>query len=405
MKRITAVLISTLLIGAIVSPITIPTQAGGFFTAIHPTISGDLVISAVGVNKLAAFKVGGPNTPVWSIEYKDKNNKIIDRIYASPTAFGDKVFIVVPKDLPPYRFLTCYEASTGKMIWETPINKGVFGRPMIIDNKVIIGTTGIGVSTGTVEVYNANDGKFLWQWDWKATPTGWQCDGWVIGNPAYNNGTLFVGSMGAKVVPIDFKSGKPGKSVWRNVFMCETLGPSPNPEKLLFDYGPIEGDIVLDVDNLYFGCMGGVVYCVSAKEGTLVWKSYNKSVHYARSSPLITNGKVFIGAQKVFDKGSGLYVLDVKTGSVIGSYKTDDYVNSTPVLYGSNIIFGCDNGIVYCLNQDLTEVWKSSIGGFISCKPVISGENVIITSRDSNYGNRIVVLKASSGTKVWSADK
>lgn len=399
MKKTASLLIAIIVLTALtIVPASNFTDAGGFWQSTNPAISGDIVVGVKGETGIMAFKLSD-KSPVWPQPYQT-----VDRVYTSPTIYGDKVYQVLTLAEAPYRFLVCLELATGKEVWKARVEKAHYSRPMVYDDKIFLGTTGFNSGKGTVMCFSM-DGKLVWEWI--------KGEGWIYGTPARLKieksdsklDVILAGSIRGKVYPVDSTTGKDAK-IWKNAFF-ETDGKGPNPTNPYNDGGPIECDtnLVKEGDNyyLYFGSLDGCVYKVDAFSGTKVWSFYDNNVRWCKSTPLVFNGKVFIGAQAVSDKGNGMYCLDAATGAKLEYFKTDDYVNSSPsAVQDSNIVFGTDNGIIYCLDQNLKEVWKTSVGGVTSCKPATTNDYVVVTSRNTaTVGQETICLKASTGAKVW----
>jgi outer membrane protein assembly factor BamB len=101
-----------------------------------------------------------------------------------------------------------------------------------------------------------------------------------------------------------------------------------------------------------------------------------------------------------------MYQINASTGAVTGYFKTSDYVSGSPVQVGNNIIFGCDNGSIYCLSTSLSEVWKTPVSGSPSCKPQVVGDKIIFCARDNNgiFGQRVICIN-SSGQIQWKTEQ
>lgn len=386
MRKIASLLVLMLVVGTLFALPARQTDAGGSWRVAFPVVVGDVVVTAKGATGVYGLKLSD-GSKVW--EYQT-----MDKVYASPTAKDDKVYWVLSQPRVPYRFLTCLKAATGELVWETPLEKASYGRPTIIEDKIYVGTTGFNSGKGTVICYDM-DGKKIWEWD--------KAEGWVMSCPAYSGDTLFVSSNKGRIWTLNKNTGKEMR-IWKNPYF-ETDGPGPNPDNPYKDGGPIETDVVLSSGLLYVGSFDGTTYAVGAGTGTASWRFYDKNIRFMRSSPLLSNGNVYIGAQAVSDKGNGLYALDAISGAKVGYFKTDDYVTGNPVSYGTYVIFTADNGIVYCVDKDAgAAIWKTSVGNIPSCQPFVAGDRVIVTARTSTFGIKVSCLNGSTGAKIWEQE-
>lgn len=427
MKKLGILVATVIAIGSIGIAKIDNTTAGGGWQASHPAIWNNLIIAPItmsgpeGTHKSA---VCGINVENGSVEWKFEAP---DRIFSSVSVEGDKAYIVLPHMKYPYRYLTCLNAKTGEMIKEVPFEKATYNRPLIKDGLIYIGTTGISQGRGTIECYDL-DLNFKWTFD--SISSTQILDGWVYGLPGYEvidgKPWLFIGSHNSQITPIDAKTGKAKPLLWKNT-VFQTNGSGTNdfwaPNGQIFQQGgPIENDITVKDGKIWFGAMDGFAYCLNAKDGQRVWKFEDTrdakdntkdnariamNIRFGRSSPLLVGDNMFMGAQAVSDnKFSGLYQINASTGAVMGYYKASDYVSGTPVLVGNNIVFGCDNGNIYCVSQSLGEVWKTAVSGSPSCRPVVSGDKMIFCVREATgiFGQKVVCVN-SSGQIAWKSEQ
>lgn len=401
------------------------TQAGGGWQASHPAVWNNLVIAPITMSAGETHRsaICGINIDNGIIEWK---YEVPDRVFSSAAVEGDKVYIVVPHLKYPYRYLACLNAKTGELVKEVPFEKATYNRPLIRDGLIYIGTTGISQGRGTIECYDL-DLNFKWMFEQISSND--MLDGWVYGVPGYEvidgKPWLFVGSYNSKVMPVDAKTGKGKPLLWKNTSF-QTNGSGPNDfwgekNQIFQAGGPIENDIVVKDGKLWFGCMDGFAYCLNAKDGQRVWKFEDirdpkdntkdnakiaTNIRFARSSPLLIGDNMFMGSQAVMDKGNGMYLINASTGAVQGFFKTSDYVNGTPVQVGNNLVFGCDNGSIYCITQSLTEVWKTPVVGNPSCKPLLINDKLIFCVREPGgvFPQKVVCLN-TSGQIQWKTEQ
>ena len=89
----------------------------------------------------------------------------------------------------------------------------------------------------------------------------------------------------------------------------------------------------------------GFVYCVSAQNGTLIWKyGTRKEVD---SSPVICGKKVVVGSDDGF-----LYILDLYSGRCIHSYDIGGAISCSPLVAGKYLVVGDDNGVISAFCSD-----------------------------------------------------
>ena len=64
----------------------------------------------------------------------------------------------------------------------------------------------------------------------------------------------------------------------------------------------------------------GLVYCIDAQSGEVVWKYETGKQIF--SSPIVINGKVYIGEGLHWDEGSNLYCLNASDGGLLWAFRS-----------------------------------------------------------------------------------
>jgi outer membrane protein assembly factor BamB len=114
------------------------------------------------------------------------------------------------------------------------------------------------------------------------------------------------------------------------------------------------------------------------------------------SSPTVVGGVVYVGSHD-----DNLYALDAATGTVLWTYTTGNYIDSTPAVVNGAVYFGGWDDYFYALNaSDGTLLWKFFADGFVSSSPSVAN-GVVYFGNDMGV---VYALDAASGTKLWSYD-
>jgi outer membrane protein assembly factor BamB len=111
---------------------------------------------------------------------------------------------------------------------------------------------------------------------------------------------------------------------------------------------------------LYMASTDFNVYAIDAVTGLKKWsfQTLNYSIpeaHYYQSSPVVVNGTVYIGGDKI-------YAIDAATGSLKWSYKTTREITNSPCYYNGYVYISDMAGITYifdAVSGDL--IWRSSV--------------------------------------------
>ena len=311
--------------------------------------------------------------------------------------------------------LTCYNASTGEIIWEFdagPRSFFVYGFAAAYGR---IYAHNIDPWGGYVGCWDAETGELLWK-----TPAYYYI-GYLV--PAIADGKLYIGvSDGMPVAGA--AEAPPVKFACIDAFTGEVLWELP---------GVMFSSPIIAYGKLY-GSSGWpftpTTYCISEippkdwpywrgnmeKPGVatnqmgpvklnLIWK-YQTGGGAVTSSPAIVNGKVYVGS---YDKN--LYCLDAYTGSLLWKFETGFRIASSPAVAGNKVYLGPDDGYVYCLDANTGAlVWKKAVGGFypsmmvevaswqVRSSPIIVNNRLYVGGLDG----KVYCLNALNGEILWS---
>ncbi|MGC4043976.1 MAG: PQQ-binding-like beta-propeller repeat protein [Armatimonas sp.] len=118
------------------------------------------------------------------------------------------------------------------------------------------------------------------------------------------------------------------------------------------------------------------------------------------SSPVVSNGRVFIGSE---DKS--LYAVRLTDGKKLWSFKTNDIIEATPRVVGDLVVIGSSDGRLYAVNAATGKLaWKykteDKILGAANLAPAQDGKGFWLVV--GSYDNRVHCVRAGSGTPVWT---
>src|SRR6267154_3188571 len=121
------------------------------------------------------------------------------------------------------------------------------------------------------------------------------------------------------------------------------------------------------------------------------------------SSPVVANGILYVGPGNPGVSAVGIYAVDANTGAFLWTYGSpfQDVIGSPAVANGT-VYFGNTD----TLNQNFfavnaatgLAVWTYRTGNWVVSSPVTANGVVYTLSNDGN----VYAFKASSGTKLWS---
>lgn len=155
--------------------------------------------------------------------------------------------------------------------------------------------------------------------------------------------------------------------------------------------GAIQAPVTLDSGRLFFGCLGGDVYCLEAKTGRVVWKHNvgadvltQIAVQEATACAACGNGK--------------LVALDASTGAPRWEYQTDGPLQGPPSLYQGKVFFGSGDCSFYALDAATGKLsWKLKTARMTQSRPLCQDNTVYFGCWDRHF----YALDAQSGALRW----
>jgi len=257
-----------------------------------------------------------------------------------------------------------------ELLWKYKTGGAVYSSPAVSNGVVYVGSY-----DKYVYALDADTGAVKWKY---------KTDSWIWSSPAVSNGMVYVGSRGGYVYALDANTGamkwkyKRGDSVYSSPAVSNGVvyigtricGDHSGANKTVSNY----------------------MYALDADTGTVKWKY---TTHfYAKSSPAVSNGVVYIGS----DLGNNMYALDADTGAVKWKCKTGGDVDSSPAISNGVVYVGSKDDYVYALDADTGAVkWKCKTGGDVDSSPAISNGVVYVGSKD----DYVYALDANTGAVKW----
>ncbi|MDZ7814706.1 MAG: PQQ-binding-like beta-propeller repeat protein [Planctomycetota bacterium] len=143
--------------------------------------------------------------------------------------------------------------------------------------------------------------------------------------------------------------------------------------------------------NMYLVSSYGEILVCSLEDGQLVESAALKdlsdapeNLHDVAADPTVSDGVMYLPSQDGF-----LYAINLDDLTLLWRFEVKDFLRSKPLvathpLIGKKvIIFGTEEGKVYCVDDEGNQVWVASTGDSVTTHPVTDGESVFVTSTDS----------------------
>lgn len=196
----------------------------------------------------------------------------------SPVLVGDRV--IVSCDGGDSEFIVALHKATGKTLWKVDrtrkdlTRKFAFGTPLVIE--VAGRTQVVSQGAGAVYAYQPEDGTLIWSADYGE---GYS----VVPRPVFAHGLLYVatGYDRPKLLAID-PTGR-GDVTPTHIRWTMTKAAPLTPSPLVVG------------DELYVVSDNGIVTCLDAKTGDVIWQERIGGAHSA--SPTAAEGRIYIQSE------------------------------------------------------------------------------------------------------------
>ena len=260
------------------------------------------------------------------------------------------------------------DAKSGKVEWG-PVNLG--GTYDWSDPAYDVGQVFTVNGSGVMEAFNAKTGQLKWalqlpgQWMFSSPPTA--LNGYVYTGGAGSGGTLYAvkestGKLAWSAEVWNGDDSSPAVSstgVWVSYACGQT-----------YDFNPISGSLIWHVDTACEG--GGGKTPVLAHGDLYVRDSQFPAVFKASNgklrAPFSSSGPApAVDATQSYDlQGSTLTATSLSTGSGTWSFTGDGTLDSAPLVAGSTVLIGSEDGRLYALTSATGKTqWSVSVGGGI----------------------------------------
>lgn len=310
-----------------------------------------------------------------------------DFMYRARLTDKPNLYLVIPKSGPviadEYLYMGvddgnffCIDNRSGEVVWCYKVlfgasGKRIFSTPVIYEDVVIFGAY-----DGNLYCLDRFTGARRWVF--------MDAD-WIGSSPCVDvdKGIVFIGlefglfTKRGGIVAVDITSGK---ALWKNYTMEGLTHASPSYNR--------KTNIVV------CGCNDTYMYAFHAKTGKILWK-------------FKTEGEVKYGA--IFDDKRGLtifgsmdggvYLVNMKDGSLFHKFEARFGFYSTPVLDGDSVIIGSLDKIVYSFNIVSKKTnWTFETSGRIFASPLLDKGSVFIGSNDG----RLYEIDKDKGSLITS---
>jgi len=169
------------------------------------------------------------------------------------------------------------------------------------------------------------------------------------------------------------------------------------PFKLLWHYSEkplLEFPPVYAAGKLYAVNNSGFAFALDANTGKVLWE--RRIGRLNASSPAYHKGRLYI----VNLVPGHIVKLNAKTGKIIWKRSLPGRAESSPLVLGHTVYFGCENGYLYALSTGKGDIrWATPLGGPIKSAPAFRDGVLYV----GDYGGEMNAVDAGSGKIVWQS--
>lgn len=160
-------------------------------------------------------------------------------------------------------------------------------------------------------------------------------------------------------------------------------------ERPLLEFPPIfVGGTLYAVNN------NATAFALEADTGKVLWERSIGRLN--ASSPAYARHRLYIVN---LDPGH-IVKLDAETGKTIWKRSLPGRAESSPLVIGRTVYFGCENGELFALSTVNGNVrWSTGLGGAIKAAPAYYGGKLFV----GDYGGHMNAVDADTGKLVWQS--
>jgi outer membrane protein assembly factor BamB len=169
------------------------------------------------------------------------------------------------------------------------------------------------------------------------------------------------------------------------------------PFRLLWHYteGPLlEFPPVYARGKLYAVNNSGTAFALDANSGKVLWE--RRIGRLNASSPTYSKGRLYI----VNLVPGHVVKLDAKTGKILWKRNLPGRAESSPLVLGRTLYFGCENDQLFALSTRNGNMrWATTLGGPIKSAPAYRHGVLYV----GDYGGYMNAVRASNGKLIWQS--
>jgi outer membrane protein assembly factor BamB len=263
---------------------------------------------------------------IWKTDaggYIEASFKAVTGIRSSPIVVGDRVY-VGSLDTNLYSL----DANSGDIVWTYETEGYITASPAVSDGTVYI--TSQEPNSGALYKLNANNGTLIWKLDIPYVIVADRGTDLHV-SPTVADAMVFIAANKQNYYGVNVTTGE---IEWTYVTTEGTEGLG----------GYLVASMVYHDSELYIVDMFFIT-ALDANTGEVIWKSWIGTELY--TSPTYAGGKIYVTTDRRL-----VYVLNATDGARLSFFEIGSNSWSAPSVYEGRLYFGCNDGNVYCLDDN-----------------------------------------------------
>jgi outer membrane protein assembly factor BamB len=152
----------------------------------------------------------------------------------------------------------------------------------------------------------------------------------------------------------------------------------------------------------------GMVYCLDADTGAVIWKVAPDGFRATFSSPSVAGKYLIVGEGLHYTHDSRVFCLDVtQAGKVLWSHRTASHVESTACIANGRAYIGAGDDGYYCFSLEPDSQGRAQVLWHVAGDRAPDAETSPVVHEGQVFiglglgGNALLCLDANSGTELW----
>jgi outer membrane protein assembly factor BamB len=243
--------------------------------------------------------------------------------------------------------------------WDTRLEGELIGQAAVSQDRVYAGCEG-----GFLYCLELETGHPIWKYD---------ADGQISAMPALCSDGILLSTMDGRVLKI----GPGGDLKWQ-----AEVG------------GAVRSTAIPSSDKAYFGSEDGHLYCVSLKDGSILWSFASEGS--IEVSPCIYEGQVY-GISYEGD----LFALGAEDGRLEWTFQSQAVAASFPCADSGNIYLATEFTIDCIDSQSGKVLWHQETGPTTLANLALRGNQVLAAKEGNPQEITLLAMDARTGDSLW----